>query len=76
MESAEDSETSAEFKRTSGMYPKEHIQYSKTDESLKSRLCRVLSYRGSVKKMTYTVLALSDDIAMIVGNSNQTFALS
>ena len=37
MEPTEDSETSAEFKRTPGIYPKEHIQYSKPDESLKSR---------------------------------------
>jgi hypothetical protein len=37
MEPTEDSETSAEFKRMPGIYPKEHIQYSKPDESLKSR---------------------------------------
>ena len=37
MEQTEDSERSAEFKRTQGIYPKEHIQYSKPDEILKSR---------------------------------------
>ena len=36
MEPTEDSETSAKFKRTPGIYPKEHIKYSKPDESLKS----------------------------------------
>ena len=36
MESTEVFETSAELKRTPGMYPKERIQYLKPDESLKS----------------------------------------
>ena len=33
MELTEDSEMSAEFKQMPGIYPKEHIQYSKPDES-------------------------------------------
>jgi hypothetical protein len=37
MEPIEVSETSAQQKRTSGIYPKEHLQHSKPDESLKSR---------------------------------------
>ena len=38
MEPTEGSETSAELKRTLGIYPKECIQYLKPEESLKSRL--------------------------------------
>ena len=38
MEPPEGSETSADLKLTPGKYPKEHIQYSKPDESLKSRV--------------------------------------
>ena len=37
MEPTEGSETSAELKRTPGIYPKERIQYLKADENLKSR---------------------------------------
>jgi hypothetical protein len=37
MEQTEDFETSAVLKRTPGIYPKEHTQYSKPDESLKLR---------------------------------------
>jgi hypothetical protein len=37
MELTEGSETSANHKLTPGKYPKEHIQYSKHGESLKSR---------------------------------------
>ena len=53
MEPTDDTETSADFKRTPGIYPKEHIQYSKPDESLKSRylhffICGELKSRGSV----------------------------
>ena len=38
MEPIEGSETSADLKLTPGKYPKEHIQYSKPDGSLKSRI--------------------------------------
>jgi hypothetical protein len=37
MEPTEGSEMSAALKLTPGKYPKEDIQYSKPDESLKSR---------------------------------------
>jgi len=37
MEPTEGSETSAALKLTPGIYPKEDIQHSKPDESLKSR---------------------------------------
>jgi hypothetical protein len=44
MDLTEGSETSTNHKMTPGKYPKEHIQYSKQGESLKSRtnlfLCR------------------------------------
>ena len=38
MEPTEGSETSADLKLTPGKYPKQHIQYSKPDENLKSRV--------------------------------------
>jgi hypothetical protein len=38
MELTEGSETSANHNLTRGKYPKEHIQYSKHGESLKSRI--------------------------------------
>jgi hypothetical protein len=38
MEPIEDSETSAELKQTLGIYPKEYIQYSNPDKSLKLRV--------------------------------------
>jgi hypothetical protein len=38
MELTEGSETSANHSLTQGKYPKEHIQYSKHGESLKSRI--------------------------------------
>jgi hypothetical protein len=38
MEPTEGSETSAALKLTPGKYPKEEIQHSKPDESLKSRV--------------------------------------
>jgi hypothetical protein len=41
MEPIEVSETSAEQKQPPGIYPKEHIHYSKPDESLKSRILRL-----------------------------------
>ena len=56
MEPTEGSETSADLKLTPGKYPKEHIQYSKRDESLKSRTisfdlksgryCALCGFRG------------------------------
>ena len=41
MEPIEGSETSANYNRTPGKYPKEYIQYSKHGESLKSRTLRI-----------------------------------
>jgi len=38
MELIEGSETSANYNRTPGKYPKEYIQYSKHGDSLKSRI--------------------------------------
>jgi hypothetical protein len=38
MEPTEGSETSVALKLTPGIYPKEDIQHSKPDESLKSRI--------------------------------------
>ena len=46
MEPTEGSETSADLKLTPGKYPKEHIQYSKHDESLKSRILQASPWSG------------------------------
>jgi hypothetical protein len=50
MELIEGSETSTNYNRTPGKYPKEYIQDSKHGESLKSR-----RLPGSVPKMEETV---------------------
>ena len=47
MELIEGSETSANFNRTPGKYPKEYIQYSKNGESLKSRTVDYVRHTAS-----------------------------
>jgi hypothetical protein len=44
MELTEDSETSANHNLTPGKYPKEHVQYSKHGERLKSRIIRIVFF--------------------------------
>jgi hypothetical protein len=54
MELTEGSETSANHNLTPGKYPKEHIQYSKHGESLKSRKISLFVERELILKRPHT----------------------
>ena len=54
MEPIEGSETSANYNRTPGKYPKEYIQYSKHGESLKSRILKQLSKLPFIQRVSIT----------------------
>ena len=66
MEPTEGSETSAELKRTPGIYPKEHIQYLKPDESLKSRIVLVSGILQIIEN-TSTGIAIYQLRGMLIG---------
>jgi hypothetical protein len=58
MERTEGSETSAALKLTPGIYPKEDIQHSKPDESLKSRINTRISKKFINKKRKWDYLKI------------------